>query len=41
MKRPLLTILATAALAWGFLAWQGYRRNRAEAELWAAATDEI
>ncbi|MEA5120773.1 MAG: hypothetical protein VB040_05810 [Propionibacterium sp.] len=41
MKRPFLTILAIVALVFGFLSWQGHRRARAEAELWAAATDEL
>lgn len=41
MKRPLPIILAIVVVVCGFLALRARRRDRAAAELWAEATDEL
>lgn len=41
MKRRLPYILAIITIVAGALLWRGRQRAQAEADLWAAATDEI
>ncbi len=41
MKRPLPIILAIVVLVVGLLSVRGRLRAKAEAELWAEATDEL
>lgn len=40
-KHPVLTITAIIAVIAGVLAWRGHQRAQDEADLWAAATDEV
>lgn len=41
MKRPLQIILAALVVVFGLLTVRGRQRARAEAELWAEATDQL
>lgn len=41
MKRPLTIIFAIAMVIFGLATWHSRVRAKAEAELWAEATDEI
>lgn len=41
MNRPLQIILAVVVVVLGLLTWRARQRDRAVAELWAEATDEI
>ncbi len=40
MKRPFFIVLAIAAIVGGLVICKARLRDRAEAELWAAATDD-
>lgn len=41
MKRRLMIFFAVLAVIFGLLTWRGRVRAQAEADLWAAATDEF